>query len=124
MEVVHLGNQTPQQIARVAAEGDVGVVGLSVLAAGHNRLITGTVRALADEKVDDALLVVGGIIPRADIPLPKQTVVDEVFGPGTPMETIVDCSRRHAPGKWTAVRTARRPDPRGHEPMQEACEGP
>jgi methylmalonyl-CoA mutase C-terminal domain/subunit len=97
MEVVYLGNQTPEEIARVAVEEDVSVVGLSVLAAGHIRLVTETVQALDEHNVDDALLVVGGIIPKVDIPLLKKKGVHEVFGPGTPMETIVDYIQENAP---------------------------
>jgi len=97
MEVVYLGNQTPEQIAHVAAQEDVDVVGLSVLAAGHLRLITETAQSLKDQKVDDALLVVGGIIPQMDIPDLKREGVDEIFLPGTPLDKIVEYIRMNAP---------------------------
>jgi methylmalonyl-CoA mutase C-terminal domain/subunit len=96
MEVIYIGNRTPEQIARVAVEEDVDVVGLSVLAAGHNRLVTETAEALRAHKMDDAMLVVGGIIPKVDIPLLKEQGVQEVFGPGTPLEAIVNYVREHA----------------------------
>jgi methylmalonyl-CoA mutase C-terminal domain/subunit len=60
-------------------------------------LVTETVEALNAQNVDDALLVVGGIIPKVDIPLLKKEGVHEVFGPGTPMETIVDYIKANAP---------------------------
>lgn len=102
MEVIYLGNQTPEQIAHVAAQEDVDVVGLSVLAAGHLRLITETTQSLKDQKVDDALLVVGGIIPRMDIPDLKREGVDEIFLPGTPLDTIVEYVRTNAPERSVA----------------------
>jgi len=89
MEVIYLGNQTPQQIARVAAQEDVDVVGLSILAAGHMMLISDTVKALEEQKMENVLLLVGGIIPKMDIPILKDKGVDEVFIPGTPLDTIV-----------------------------------
>jgi methylmalonyl-CoA mutase C-terminal domain/subunit len=46
--------------------------------------------------MDDAMLVVGGIIPKVDIPLLKEQGVQEVFGPGTPLEAIVNYVREHA----------------------------
>ncbi len=102
MEVIYLGNQTPEQIANVAAQEDVDVVGLSVLAAGHLRLITETVNSLKDQKVEDVLLVVGGIIPQIDIPDLKKEGVDEIFLPGTPLDTIVEYIRTNAPERSVA----------------------
>ena len=99
MEVIYLGNQTPEQIAHVASQEDVDVVGLSVLAAGHLRLITETAQSLKNQKVDQALLVVGGIIPRMDIPDLKREGVNEIFLPGTPLDTIVEYIRTNAPGR-------------------------
>lgn len=99
MEVVYVGNQTPKEIARVAADEDVNVVGLSVLSAGYMRLIEETAAALGDEKMDDVLLVVGGIIPRVDIPALKARGVHEIFGPGTTLQTIVDYIRKNARSK-------------------------
>jgi methylmalonyl-CoA mutase C-terminal domain/subunit len=102
MEVIYLGNQTPEQIANVAAQEDVDVVGLSVLAAGHLRLITETAQSLKDQKVDDALLVVGGIIPQMDIEDLKREGVDEIFLPGTPLDKIVEYIRTNAPERSVA----------------------
>ena len=99
MEVIYLGNQTPEQIAHVASQEDVDVVGLSVLAAGHLRLITETAQSLKDQKVDHALLVVGGIIPRMDIPDLKREGVNEIFLPGTPLDAIVEYIRTNAPAR-------------------------
>ena len=89
LEVIYIGNQTPEQIAYVAAQEDVDVVGLSVLAAGHMTLITQTAEELRKRGLENVLLVVGGIIPQVDIPVLKQHGVDQVFIPGTPLETIV-----------------------------------
>lgn len=99
LEVIYLGNQTPEQIAHVAAQEDVNVVGLSVLAAGHMRLITETAEVLRQRGLGNVLLVVGGIIPKVDIPILKQQGIDEVFIPGTPLETIVNYIRENAPKK-------------------------
>jgi methylmalonyl-CoA mutase C-terminal domain/subunit len=99
MEVVYLGNQTPEEIARSAAQEDVDVVGLSVLAAGHMQLIIETVECLKANRADDAMVVVGGIIPEVDIPSLKKSGVTEVFTPGTPLDLIVDYIRTNAPKK-------------------------
>jgi methylmalonyl-CoA mutase C-terminal domain/subunit len=47
------------------------------------------------EKLDDVLVLVGGIIPDQDIPKLKQLGVSEVFQPGVSTEDIIDYVRRN-----------------------------
>ncbi|MEA3019176.1 MAG: ethylmalonyl-CoA mutase [Actinomycetota bacterium] len=66
MEVVYQGIRlTPAQIAAVARDEDVDVVGLSILSGSHLQLVPEVVRLLREEGVD-AAVVVGGIIPEDD----------------------------------------------------------
>src|SRR5690606_3410472 len=58
--------QTPEQVARVAIDNDVHVVGISTQTAGHRVLVPSLLAALSAEGADDILVVVGGIIPAAD----------------------------------------------------------
>jgi methylmalonyl-CoA mutase C-terminal domain/subunit len=89
MEVIYLGNQTPRLIVESALQEDVNVIGLSILAAGHMELVTEVLNLLQEKKVKNVLLVVGGTIPREDIPRLKQIGVHEVFPPGSKVENIV-----------------------------------
>lgn len=89
MEVVFGGNMAPEAIAKVAVQEDVDVVGLSILAAGHMRIIRRVLQALQEEKVEDMVVVVGGTIPQEDIPHLKEMGVDGVFPPGSKTELIV-----------------------------------
>jgi ethylmalonyl-CoA mutase len=66
MEVVYQGIRlTPIEIAAVARDEDVDVVGLSVLSGSHLELVPEVVRLLRDQGVG-APVVVGGIIPEDD----------------------------------------------------------
>jgi methylmalonyl-CoA mutase len=58
--------QTPEEVARMAVENDVHMVGVSSLAAAHKTLVPQLVEALKTENGEDILVVVGGIIPPAD----------------------------------------------------------
>jgi methylmalonyl-CoA mutase C-terminal domain/subunit len=89
MEVIYAGNQSPSQIVETAIQEDVEVVGLSILAASHMKLITQVVYLLKQKGIGGRLLVVGGTIPREDIPTLKRAGVDEVFLPGSPLDSIV-----------------------------------
>jgi (2R)-ethylmalonyl-CoA mutase len=65
-EVIYQGIRlTPEQIAAVARDEDVDVIGLSILSGSHLELVPEVVRLLREAKVD-APLVVGGIIPPED----------------------------------------------------------
>ncbi|MDN2566379.1 methylmalonyl-CoA mutase [Aquibium sp. A9E412] len=75
--------QTPQEIARLAAEHDVHIVGASSLAAGHLTLIPELREALAAEGREDILIVAGGVIPPDDYEAVRQAGAKEIFPPGT-----------------------------------------
>jgi methylmalonyl-CoA mutase C-terminal domain/subunit len=45
---------------------------------------------LAEQRLNDILVIVGGIIPDADVPKLRAIGIDGIFLPGTPMKTIVD----------------------------------
>ena len=60
--------QTPAEVAKQAAESDVHVIGASSLAAGHLTLVPELRRELAELGRDDIMVVVGGVIPPADVP--------------------------------------------------------
>jgi methylmalonyl-CoA mutase, C-terminal domain len=51
---------------------------------------------LRQNKMDDVLVVLGGIIPDQDIPNLKQAGVAAIFQPGTSMDTIVRFIRENA----------------------------
>jgi methylmalonyl-CoA mutase len=75
--------QQPEEAARMAAENDVHVVGISSLAGGHKTLTTQLAEELKKVGRDDIMIVVGGVIPPQDYDFLKQSGADAVFGPGT-----------------------------------------
>jgi methylmalonyl-CoA mutase C-terminal domain/subunit len=46
--------------------------------------------------MSDVLVVVGGIIPDADVPRLNEIGIQGIFQPGTPMQDIVDFITKHA----------------------------
>ena len=90
MEVIYTGlRQTPEMVINAALQEDVDVIGLSILSGAHNAIIPRVMDLLRDNKMDDVLVIVGGIIPDQDIPGLKQAGVAGIFLPGTPMDEIV-----------------------------------
>ena len=73
------------------SQEDVQVLGLSVLSGAHVEMTREILTLLANQQVDDMLIVLGGIIPEQDRSVLKEMGVYEVFGPGTTTEEIVNC---------------------------------
>ena len=76
---------TPEEIARLAVENDVHVIGASSLAAGHKTLIPELVTALKKWGREDICVVAGGVIPPQDYAFLHEHGVAAIYGPGTPM---------------------------------------
>jgi len=91
MEVIYLGLRlTPEQIAEVAIQEDVDVVGLSCLSGAHLALFPKTVALAREKGGKDIIFLGGGTIPKKDIPELKQAGIAQVFGPGTKIKQIVE----------------------------------
>jgi methylmalonyl-CoA mutase len=75
--------QTPEEVARMAIENDVHVLGISTLAGGHMTLVPEVIRELKRLGRPDILVVVGGVIPPHDFAALKEAGAGGIFGPGT-----------------------------------------
>ena len=82
MEVVYEGIRlTPAQIARSAVDEGVHVIGLSILSGSHLELIPSVIDALRAGGGADIPVVVGGIIPDADVEPLRAAGVAAVYTP-------------------------------------------
>jgi methylmalonyl-CoA mutase len=75
--------QTPEEIAKLAVEHDVHIVGASSLAAGHLTLIPELRHALDRLGREQIMIVAGGVIPPQDFGAVLQAGAAEIFPPGT-----------------------------------------
>ena len=83
--------QTPAEIAKLAVDQDVHIVGASSLAAGHLTLIPELKDALGKLGREDILIVAGGVIPPQDYDAVRKAGAAEIFPPGT---VIPDAAER------------------------------
>jgi (2R)-ethylmalonyl-CoA mutase len=85
MDVVYEGIRlTPTQIARSAVDEGVHVIGLSILSGSHRRLVPDVVEALRADRGGGAggiPIIVGGIIPAADVEPLRAAGVAAVYTP-------------------------------------------
>src|SRR6188472_2517819 len=91
MEVIYTGlRQTPEQIVAAAVQEDANVIGLSILSGAHNSICARIMDLLRERGAGDVLVVLGGIVPDADLAGLKAMGVAAVFRPGTSMQEIID----------------------------------
>jgi methylmalonyl-CoA mutase C-terminal domain/subunit len=96
MEVIYTGlRQTPEQIVNAALQEDADVIGLSILSGAHTTLVPKLMALLKERQMEDVLVVLGGIIPDADIPEMKALGVAQVFQPGASLDSIVQFIQSH-----------------------------
>ena len=104
MEVIYTGlRQTPELIVNAALQEDADVIGLSILSGAHNAIVPRVMDLLRQNKMEDVLVLVGGIIPDQDIESLKQAGVAAIFQPGTAMEEIVQFIRAHVKPRGVAA---------------------
>ena len=91
MEVIYSGLfATPERVAQIAEDEDVDAIAMSLLNGAHGTLFPRVVKELKKKKINDVLVVGGGVIPEIDHKALIKSGVDHVFGPGTSLPTIIE----------------------------------
>ncbi len=89
MEVIYTAPwQAIETVVRQAMEEDVDAVGVSSLATDH-LLMPKLMAAMREAGLDDVVMVVGGIVPEAEVADMTAVGVDAIFHPGSSRDEIV-----------------------------------
>ena len=90
MEVIYTGlHQTVEQIVKAAVQEAVDIVGLSVMSGAHLPICRKILQMMKSEGIQEIPIVVGGVIPKQDIPKLKKVGIAAVFPGGTAFDEIV-----------------------------------
>ena len=90
MEVIYSGlHQTVEQIVKTAVQEAVDVVGLSIMSGAHIPICKKLLEMMKNEGLQDIPVVVGGVIPKQDIPKLSEKGIAGVFPGGTSFDEIV-----------------------------------
>ncbi len=96
MEVIYTGlRQTPEAILQTCVQEDADVLCLSSLSGAHDYLFPKVAQLFKEKGIDDVLILGGGIVPEEDLQLLKESGIEEIFGPGTRTDDIVEYIRTH-----------------------------
>jgi methylmalonyl-CoA mutase C-terminal domain/subunit len=95
MEVIYTGlRQTPEQIVAAALQEDADVIGLSILSGAHMHVCARLMTLVRERGLEDVVVVVGGIVPDADVEALKTLGIRAIFAPGSSMQQIIDFIRQ------------------------------
>jgi methylmalonyl-CoA mutase C-terminal domain/subunit len=100
MEVIYYRYGTAEEIAKVAVQEDVNVVGVSIMTSGHLSVAEKLIPALKKNGLTDLLVIMGGVIPGVDFERLEKIGVHKVFPPGLPGEQVAEYIKSHV-GKVT-----------------------
>jgi LAO/AO transport system ATPase len=88
--VIYAGLWQPiEAVVQTALDEDADWLGISLLSGAHMALVPQLMKELGEKGLDHVGVMIGGIIPEADIPKLKALGVRAVFGPGTTIPEIV-----------------------------------
>ncbi len=93
MEVIYGGGLSAAQMVEAAIQEGVDVIGINI-GAGYSA-VQEVMQLLREKGANNVLVVAGGTIPAADIPLLKQMGVAGVFPPGSRLDSIVTFIREN-----------------------------
>jgi methylmalonyl-CoA mutase C-terminal domain/subunit len=95
MEVIYTGRrQSVDQIINTAIQEGVDIIGLSILSGVHLEIIEELMTKMKGKGVEGTPVIVGGVIPKKDIPLLKVMGVKEVFPIGSKFEEIIQAIQK------------------------------
>jgi len=96
MEVIYTGlHQTVEQIINAALQEDVDVIGLSIMSGAHLPICEKLMKKITEKKMDDTLVVVGGVIPKRDVSLLQKMGIQGIFSGGTPFDQSIQWIKEH-----------------------------
>lgn len=90
MEIIYIGNSTPQQIVNAALQEDVDVVGVSSLGGAHLSLGEKLISLAKKEGIkDDKIYLIGGALPEDDMEKLTRAGFDGIFTSGATKDEII-----------------------------------
>jgi len=100
MEVVYIGlRQSSDSILSTAIEEGVDIIGLSILSGSHVPICRELLERMAQQDIEGIKVVVGGVIPGADVQVLKDLGVSEVFRGGSSFDDITQAIRNIVRGE-------------------------
>ena len=92
--VIYAGLWQPlEAVVQAVSDEDADWLGISILSGAHLAQMTQLMSLLREAELGHVGVLVGGVIPESDISELERIGVARVFGPGTPIDEIVQFLR-------------------------------
>ncbi len=96
MEIIYTGlHQTIDQITSTAIQEGVDVIGLSIMSGAHLPICEKLTKEMKKKKIDDIMVVIGGVIPKRDIPRLREIGIQGIFPGGTSFDESIQWIKEH-----------------------------
>ena len=90
IEVIYTGlHQTIDQITNAALQEDVDAIGLSIMSGAHVPICEKLIEKMDEKRIGDIMVLVGGVIPKRDIPHLREIGIRGIFPGGTLFDEII-----------------------------------
>ena len=90
MEIIYIGNSTPEQIINAAVQEDVDVVGVSSLGGAHLSLGAKLINLAKKEDIKEGkVYLIGGAVPEDDMEKLTRAGFDAIFTSGATKDEII-----------------------------------
>ncbi len=97
-EVIYTGlRKSPEEIAAIALEEDVGAIGVSILSGAHVPLLERLALTLREAGLEDRPWLVGGVIPRQDRETVSRLGFTGIFPTGSSFDEIAEFIQEKTP---------------------------
>ena len=88
-EVVYASYSQPEEVVKMAAQEDVDVIGMSFFTSAYEAHLPKVMKGLKENKMDNVIVVLGGVIPDEDYDNLKGQGVREIYGAGSDVNQFI-----------------------------------
>ena len=89
-EVIYASYSQPDEVVKMASQEDVDVIGISFFTSAYEQHLPKVMQGLKDNKLDNIMVVMGGVIPDEDHAMLKQQGVREIYGAGSDVNGFIE----------------------------------
>jgi methylmalonyl-CoA mutase, C-terminal domain len=89
-EVVYASYSQPEEVVKMAVQEDVDVIGMSFFTSAYEAHLPKVMKGLKENKLDDVMVVLGGVIPDEDHDMLRKLGVREIYGAGSDVNGFIN----------------------------------
>ena len=96
-EVIYASYSQPDEVVKMASQEDVDVIGISFFSSAYEAHLPRIMKGLKENKMDQVMVVLGGVIPDEDYDMIKKQGVRAIFGAGSDVNQFIELVKAEVP---------------------------